>query len=48
VMAGDVLLGNDRDAGQWIRTFREAPAEGEPGRRVNRRALARAGSPTPG
>jgi 5-methyltetrahydrofolate--homocysteine methyltransferase len=48
VMAGDVLLGNDRDAGHWIRTFREAPAEGEPGRRVNRRTLARVGSPTPG
>jgi len=48
VMAGDVLLGNDRDAGQWIRAFREAPAEGEAGRRVNRRALAGAGSPTAG
>jgi len=48
IMAGDVLLGNDRDAGQWIRAFREAPAEGEAGRRVNRRALAGAGSPTAG
>jgi len=48
VMAGNVLLGNDRDAGQWIRAFREAPAEGEAGRRVNRRALAGAGSPTAG
>ncbi len=37
VMAGDVLMGNDRDAARWIRTFRVAPAEGEQGRRVNRR-----------
>ncbi|MGI8659348.1 MAG: dihydropteroate synthase [Candidatus Limnocylindria bacterium] len=42
VMAGDVLMGNDRDAARWIRTFRVAPAEGEQGRRINRRrALAR-------
>ncbi len=47
VMAGDVLLGNDRDASRWIRAFREAPAQGEAGRRVNRRTLVRAGS-TPG
>jgi 5-methyltetrahydrofolate--homocysteine methyltransferase len=37
VMAGDVLMGNDRDAARWIRAFRVAPAEGEQGRRVNRR-----------
>ncbi|MBA2570290.1 MAG: dihydropteroate synthase [Chloroflexi bacterium] len=37
VMAGDVLMGNDRDAARWIRLFRTAPAEGEQGRRVNRR-----------
>ncbi|CAN5422927.1 MAG: dihydropteroate synthase [Chloroflexi bacterium] len=37
VMAGDVLMGNDRDAARWIRTFRIAPAEGEQGRRINRR-----------
>jgi 5-methyltetrahydrofolate--homocysteine methyltransferase len=41
VMAGDVLLGNDEDAALWIRAFRAAPADGEQGRRVNRR---RAGS----
>jgi hypothetical protein len=44
-MAGDVLMGNDRDAARWIRTFRVAPAEGEQGRRINRR---RAMSPGPG
>ncbi|MDQ3691877.1 MAG: dihydropteroate synthase [Chloroflexota bacterium] len=43
VMAGDVLMGNDRDAGRWIRTFRAAPAEGEQGRRVNRRRALTAG-----
>ena len=37
VMAADVLQGNDPDAARWIRTFRVAPAEGEAGRRVNRR-----------
>jgi 5-methyltetrahydrofolate--homocysteine methyltransferase len=42
VMAADVLMGNDRDAGRWIRAFREPPAEGEGGRRVNRRRMARA------
>jgi hypothetical protein len=36
-MAADVLLGNDPDATRWIRAFRVAPAEGEQGRRVNRR-----------
>jgi len=45
VMAADVLMGNDRDAARWIRTFRVAPAAGEQGRRVNRR---RAPSSTPG
>ncbi len=45
VMAGDVLMGNDRDSARWIRTFRIAPAEGEQGRRVNRRRTL---SPTPG
>ncbi len=43
VMAGDVLMGNDRDAGHWIRAFRAAPAEGEQGRRVNRRRALSAG-----
>jgi 5-methyltetrahydrofolate--homocysteine methyltransferase len=37
VMAADVLLGNDPECGRWIRTYRIAPAEGEQGRRVNRR-----------
>jgi 5-methyltetrahydrofolate--homocysteine methyltransferase len=37
VMAADVLLGNDPECGRWIRTYRAAPAEGEQGRRVNRR-----------
>ena len=43
VMAGDVLMGNDRDAGHWIRAFRVAPAEGEQGRRVNRRRALSSG-----
>ena len=37
VMAADVLLANDPECGRWIRTYRVAPAEGEQGRRVNRR-----------
>jgi 5-methyltetrahydrofolate--homocysteine methyltransferase len=37
VMAADVLMGNDPECGRWIRAFRAAPAEGEQGRRVNRR-----------
>jgi len=37
VMAADVLLGNDPECGRWIRTYRVAPAEGEQGRRINRR-----------
>ncbi len=40
VMGGDVLLGNDPECGRWIRTFREPPADGEGGRRVNRRRAA--------
>ncbi|MBA2489820.1 MAG: dihydropteroate synthase [Chloroflexi bacterium] len=44
VMAGDVLMGNDRDAARWIRTHRVAAVEGERGRRINRR---RAGSASP-
>lgn len=40
VMAADVLMGNDRDAGRWIRAYRVPPAEGEQGRRVNRRRTA--------
>lgn len=44
VMAADVLMGNDRDAARWIRTFRIAPAHGEQGRRINRR---RASTPHP-
>ena len=42
VMAGDVLMGNDRDAARWIRTFRTAPPAGEQGRRINRRRTASA------
>ena len=37
VMAADVLMGNDPECGRWIRAFRQAPLEGEQGRRVNRR-----------
>jgi 5-methyltetrahydrofolate--homocysteine methyltransferase len=37
VMAADVLLGNDPECGRWIRRYRVAPAEGEQGRRPNRR-----------
>ena len=51
VMAADVLMGNDQDAGRWIRTHREPPAEGERGRRVNRGRGgpgADAGAPSPG
>jgi 5-methyltetrahydrofolate--homocysteine methyltransferase len=40
VMAADVLMGNDPEWGRWIRAFRQAPLEGEQGRRVNRRAAA--------
>ena len=44
-MAADVLMGNDQDAGRWIRQFRVAPPEGEAGgRRVNRRRGPAAGS----
>ena len=44
VMAADVLMGNDPECGRWIRDHREASADGEPGRRVNRRRAALAGS----
>jgi len=44
VMAADVLLANDPECGRWIRTYRVAPAEGEQGRRVNRRRDAVAAS----
>jgi 5-methyltetrahydrofolate--homocysteine methyltransferase len=37
VMAADVLMGNDPECSRWIRRFRQAPAEGERGVRVNRR-----------
>ena len=47
VMASDVLMGNDQDAGRWIRQFRVVPPEGADGagagagaRRVNRRRAA--------
>ena len=39
-MAADVLMGNDQDASRWIRAYRVAPAEGEQGRRSNRRRTA--------
>ena len=42
-MAADVLMGNDPECGRWIRAHREASADGEPGRRVNRRRAALAG-----
>lgn len=44
IMAADVLMGNDRECADWIRTHRVAAPEGEPGRgarRVNRRLVAR-------
>ena len=47
VMAADVLMGNDRDAARWIRTYRVAPAEGESGRRVNRRRGGAPAEPAP-
>ena len=40
VMGADVLLGDDPECGRWIRTYREPPAAGEGGRRVNRRRAA--------
>jgi 5-methyltetrahydrofolate--homocysteine methyltransferase len=45
VMAADVLMGNDPECGRWIRTFRTAPAEGEQGRRVNRRRAGGVAAP---
>ncbi|MHB8459049.1 MAG: methyltetrahydrofolate cobalamin methyltransferase [Candidatus Limnocylindrales bacterium] len=44
IMGADVLLGNDPECGRWIRTFREPPAAGETGRRLN---LRRGGTPEP-
>ena len=46
IMAADVLLGNDPECGRWIRTFREPAAEGEAGRRVNRRRGGGPAEPT--
>jgi 5-methyltetrahydrofolate--homocysteine methyltransferase len=43
VMAADVLMGNDPECGRWIRRYREAPAQGEQGRRINRRRAAAVG-----
>jgi len=40
IMAVDVLMGNDPECGRWIRAHREPTAEGEVGRRVNRRRPA--------
>ena len=48
VMAADVLMGNDPECGRWIRTFRVAPAEGEQGRRINRRRAGGVAAPTAG
>lgn len=48
VMAADVLMGTDRDASRWIRAFRVAPAEGEQGRRANRRRGGGADAPAAG
>ncbi|MFI5261198.1 MAG: dihydropteroate synthase [Candidatus Limnocylindrales bacterium] len=44
VMAADVLMGNDPECGRWIQRYREVPLDGEPGRRVNRRRAAVAGT----
>ena len=41
-MAADVLMGNDQECGRWIRTYRQAPADGErgpPGQRTARPAV---------
>jgi 5-methyltetrahydrofolate--homocysteine methyltransferase len=46
VMAADVLMGNDPECGRWIRQFRAAPAEGEQGRRINRRRAGGVAAPT--
>ena len=37
IMASDVLMGNDAECSRWIRAHREPVAEGDQGRRVNRR-----------
>src|SRR6187401_963506 len=47
VMASDVLMGNDRDAGRCIRQFRVEPADGEVGRRRVNRRRRRAGPRRP-
>jgi 5-methyltetrahydrofolate--homocysteine methyltransferase len=44
IMAADVLMGNDPECGRWIREHREASADGEQARRINRRRIALAGS----
>ncbi len=48
IMAADVLMGNDAECGRWIRTHREPTAEGEAGRRVNRRRPAAGAGPAAG
>jgi 5-methyltetrahydrofolate--homocysteine methyltransferase len=48
VMAADVLMGNDPECGRWIREHRAAPAEGEQGRRINRRRAGGVAAPTSG
>ena len=40
IMAADALMGNDAECGRWIRAHRGSAAEGETGRRVNRRRPA--------
>jgi 5-methyltetrahydrofolate--homocysteine methyltransferase len=40
IMAADVLTGNDRECGRWIRAHRAPPTAGEPGRRPNPRRAA--------
>jgi 5-methyltetrahydrofolate--homocysteine methyltransferase len=52
VMAADVLMGNDRDAGRWIRAHRVPAGDGEAeragARRVNRRRLVRSAAAADG
>jgi 5-methyltetrahydrofolate--homocysteine methyltransferase len=40
IMAADALMGNDAECGRWIRAHREPVAEGDAGRRANRRRAA--------
>jgi 5-methyltetrahydrofolate--homocysteine methyltransferase len=47
IMAADVLMGNDADAGRWIRAHAEPGAEGESRRRVNRRRAGAAAGAGP-